>query len=107
IGFEGNGELLAKTAISATGAEGAKNNLLAEIDKEPGEWNFDGVKEIAQTMWNTELGKIKVETSNLSDKKIFYTALYHTMIAPSLFNDVNGDYRGADKQIHQNPGYQT
>ena len=107
IGYEGNGELLAKTAISATGAEGAKNNLLAEIDKELGEWNFDGVKEIAQTMWNTELGKINVETSNLSDKKIFYTALYHTMIAPSLFNDVNGDYRGADKQIHQNPGYQT
>ena len=80
IGFEGNGELLAKTGISATSAEGAKNNLLTEIDKELGEWNFEGVKKIAQTMWNTELGKIKVETSNLSDKKIFYTALYHTMI---------------------------
>ena len=107
IGFDGNGELLAKTAISATGPEGAKNNLTAEIDKELGEWNFDGVKEIAQNLWNTELGKIKVETNNLSDKKIFYTALYHTMIAPSLFNDFNGDYRGADKQVHQNPGYQT
>ena len=107
IGFEGNGELLAKTAISATGPEGAKNNLTAEIDKELGEWNFDGVKDIAQNMWNTELGKIKVETNNQSDKKIFYTALYHTMIAPSLFNDANGDYRGADKQNHQNPGYQT
>ena len=107
IGFEGNGELLAKTAISATGPEGAKNNLTAEIDKELDEWNFDRVKDIAQNMWNTELGKIKVETNNQSDKKIFYTALYHTMIAPSLFNDANGDYRGADKQNHQNPGYQT
>ncbi|NCB08704.1 MAG: glycoside hydrolase family 92 protein, partial [Bacteroidia bacterium] len=107
VEFKNNGELLAKTGISATGTEGAKNNLAAEIDKELGEWNFDGVKEIAQNMWNTELGKIKVETNNLSDKKIFYSALYHTMIAPSLFNDFNGDYRGADKQVHQNPGYQT
>jgi predicted alpha-1,2-mannosidase len=107
IGFEGNGELLAKTGISATGAEGAKNNLSAETGKELGEWNFDSVKTAAQNLWNTELGKIKIETNNLSDKKIFYTALYHTMIAPSLFNDANGDYRGADKQVHQNPGYQT
>lgn len=103
IGFESNGELLAKTAISATGAEGAKNNLSAEVT----DWDFDSVKNIAKASWNTELGKIKVETNNLSDKKIFYSALYHTMIAPSLFNDANGDYRGADKQNHQNPGYQT
>ena len=103
VGFEGNGELLAKTAISAVSSEGAKNNLTTEIK----DWDFDTIKNAAKASWNTELSKIKVETTNPADKRIFYTALYHTMIAPSLFNDVNGDYRGADKQIHQNPGYQT
>ena len=103
IGFENNGELLAKTAISSVSPEGAKNNLSAEIT----EWDFESIKNIAKASWNTELSKIKIETANLADKRIFYTALYHTMIAPSLFNDANGDYRGADKQVHQNPGYQT
>ncbi len=107
IEFKGNGELMAKTALSPVSMEGAKNNLAAEIDDGLGFWNFEGVKQIAHTMWNTELGKINIETNNLSDKKIFYTALYHTMIAPSLFNDVNGDYRGADREIHKNPGHDT
>ncbi|MEN8117642.1 MAG: GH92 family glycosyl hydrolase [Bacteroidota bacterium] len=105
IEFEGNGELMAKTGISPVSEEGAKNNLLAEIDEEIGLWNFEAVKEMAFTMWNTELGKVKVETSNLADKRTFYTALYHTMIAPSLFNDFNGDYRGTDKEIYKNPGF--
>ncbi|TNF42215.1 MAG: glycoside hydrolase family 92 protein, partial [Bacteroidetes bacterium] len=107
IGFSGNGELLTKTAISPVSMEGAKNNLSAEIDEELGLWNFDGVREIAETLWNTELGKIRIETENQADKRTFYTALYHTMIAPSLFNDVNGDYRGADKKIHNGKGYDT
>lgn len=107
IEFEGNGELLAKTGISPVNEIGAKNNLAAEIDEEIGFWNFEAVKEMANTKWNTELGKIKIETENISDKKTFYTALYHTMIAPSIFNDVNGDYRGADREIHNTPGHQT
>ncbi|QGY42259.1 glycoside hydrolase family 92 protein [Maribellus comscasis] len=107
IEFEGNGELMVKTGISPVSVEGAENNMLAEIDEEIGLWNFDAVKEMAHKMWNNELGKINVESATLSDKKIFYTALYHTMIAPSLFNDVNGDYRGADRQVHKNPGYDT
>ena len=107
IEFEGNGELMAKTAISPVNTEGAKNNLLAEIDNGIGPWDFDAIKEMAQTKWNTELGKIKIETENISGKKTFYTALFHTMVAPSLFNDVNGDYRGADREIHDNPGHET
>lgn len=103
IQFDGNGELLAKTAISPVSTEGAKNNLQAEI---PG-WDFDTVKDAAKESWNNELKKIKVETNYLADKKSFYTAFYHTMIAPSLFNDNNGDYRGTDKQVHKNPGYNT
>ncbi|MEZ5106198.1 MAG: GH92 family glycosyl hydrolase [Draconibacterium sp.] len=103
IQFEGDGELMAKTGISPVSEEGAQNNLNTEISL----WDFDSVKQKAKEKWNNELGKVEVETNNLSDKKIFYTALYHTMIAPSLFNDVNGDYRGADRKVHQSPGLET
>ena len=103
IEFEGNGELMAKTAISPVSIEGATNNMAAEIAG----WDFDSVYKAANEKWNTELGKIKIETENLAEKKTFYTSLYHTMIAPSLFNDANGDYRGADHEVHQNPGHQT
>jgi predicted alpha-1,2-mannosidase len=103
IEFEGNGELLAKTAISPVSIEGAKNNMKAEIT----DWDFDAVNNSANEKWNAELGKIKIETTDLAEKKTFYTSLYHTMIAPSLFNDANGDYRGADHEVHQNRGYET
>ncbi len=103
IGFEGTGELLAKTAISPVGTEGAKANLAAEVSH----WDFDTVKNQAREKWNNELGKIRIETGSEADKRTFYTALYHTMIAPSLFNDVNGDYRGVDKEVHTSPGYDT
>ncbi|WP_167608423.1 GH92 family glycosyl hydrolase [Maribellus sediminis] len=105
IEFEGNGELMVKTAISPVSTEGAHNNMLAEIDEELGLWNFDGVHDIAKTKWNTELGKIRIETANAADKTTFYTSLYHTMIAPNLFNDTNGDYRGTDKEVYTEPGF--
>ncbi len=107
IEFEGNGELLAKTAISPVSSENAKKNMLAEVDEEIGFWNFDAIYDIAKTMWNTELGKIKIETGNKSDLTTFYTALYHTMIAPSLFNDTDGTYRGTDKKVYQDPGFEN
>src|SRR5690606_9001307 len=103
IGFEGNGELLAKTAISPVSTEGARNNLSAEAEN----WDFEAVKTKADEKWNRELGKIKIETGSEADKRTFYTALYHTMIAPSLFNDVNGDYRGTDKKVYNSPGHDT
>ncbi|QIA08668.1 GH92 family glycosyl hydrolase [Draconibacterium halophilum] len=101
--FEGNGELLVKTAISPVSTNGAKNNLSTELT----DWNFAATKQTAREKWNTELGKIKIETTSPSNKTTFYTALYHTMIAPSLFDDVNGDYRGADGKNYTNPGYDT
>jgi predicted alpha-1,2-mannosidase len=103
IEFEGNGELLVKTAISPVSIEGAKSNLAAEAAGV----DFDQARAQAEAKWNRELAKIKIETPDLADKRTFYTALYHTMIAPSLFNDVNGDYRGADKNIHQGNGHET
>ena len=97
----GNNPLYAKVALSPTSIEGAKMNMRAEL---PG-WNFDATVKVAEKIWNTELGKIKISTKDESVKKIFYTGLYHTMIAPSVFCDVNGNYRGADKQVHTDPGF--
>lgn len=89
--------LLVRVGISAVSVDNAKANLRAEIK----DWNFDRVAQEADAAWNDELGKIKVETSNLDDKTIFYTGLYHTMTAPSVFSDVNGQYRGSDGKIYQ------
>lgn len=89
--------LLVRVGISAVSVDNAKANLRAEIK----DWNFDRVAQEADAAWNDELGKIKVETPNLDDKTIFYTGLYHTMITPSVFSDVNGQYRGSDGKIYQ------
>jgi predicted alpha-1,2-mannosidase len=86
------GELMAKVALSPVDENGAIKNLVAE---NPG-WKFDSVKKAALQAWNRELGKIHAETDNDDLKKIFYTALYHTMVAPALFSDTDGRYRGSD-----------
>ncbi len=89
-------ELFVKVGISAVSAEGARNNLGEEIPH----WNFKQTKKTAQKIWNKELNKIKIKT-NKENKTIFYTALYHTMIAPNTFMDSDGKYRGTDLKIHQ------
>ncbi|MDO4164283.1 MAG: GH92 family glycosyl hydrolase [Bacteroides sp.] len=92
----GGQPLLVKVGLSPIGTENAKLNLQAE---NPG-WDFEETAEKARLLWNKELNKIQVTTPDEKAKKIFYTALYHTMFAPSVFSDVNGDYRGADGQAH-------
>lgn len=89
--------LLVKVGISAVSVNNAKENLKVEIPT----WNFDAVREAANEEWNKELRKIKITSKNLTDKTIFYTSLYHTMTAPSVFSDVNGEYRGADGKTHK------
>ena len=96
-------QILVKVGISSVSMEGAEANLRAEL---PG-WDFDGVALAAHDMWNEELSKIKVETDNETDLRKFYTALYHTMIAPSTYNDVDGAYLGADRKVHSDPGHTT
>lgn len=96
-------QILVKVGISSVSMEGAEANLRAEL---PG-WDFDSVSRAAHDMWNEELSRIKVETDNETDLRKFYTALYHTMIAPSTYNDVNGDYLGADRKVHSDPGHTT
>ena len=76
-------QILVKVGISSVSMEGAEENLRTEL---PG-WDFDSVSRAAHDMWNEELSKIKVETDNETDLRKFYTALYHTMIAPSTYNE--------------------
>ncbi|WP_455992471.1 GH92 family glycosyl hydrolase [Prevotella sp.] len=89
--------LLVKVGISAVSVENARENLQQEL---PG-WNFASVVAKANADWNRELSKITIKTQDERAKHIFYTALYHTMIAPSVFSDVNGEYRGADGKTHK------
>ena len=84
-----------KVGISPVSTANAQANIRAEI---PG-WNFDQVVAAANAAWNRELEKVRIEARE-DRKKTFYTALYHTMIAPSIFNDHNGDYWGTDEQVH-------
>lgn len=93
---EENEQLLVKVAISPVSIDGAKANLAAELS----DWDFEGVVAQAEQKWENELGKVHIETSDETARKIFYTALYHTMVAPSLFCDVDGSYRGADGEVH-------
>jgi len=92
-----NQPLLVKVGISAISVENARENLQQEL---PG-WNFASVVAKANADWNRELSKIAIKTQDERAKRIFYTALYHTMIAPSVFSDVNGEYRGADGKTHK------
>ena len=94
-----NEQILLKVAISPVSIEGARKNLAAEI---PG-WNFEKVRSDAKNAWNKELSKIEVSGGSQAQMTNFYTALYHTMIAPNIFQDVDGSYLGLDKKIHNAP----
>jgi predicted alpha-1,2-mannosidase len=91
---------LVKVGVSAVSIEGARKNLEAEQTG----FDFDEVYTQAIQKWSKELGKINVETDNIINKRIFYTALYHSMIAPNTYQDVNGQYLGRDRKVHQADG---
>ncbi|MDR1406882.1 MAG: GH92 family glycosyl hydrolase [Tannerella sp.] len=99
--FDTNGTgtetIFAKVALSPVSIDNAKLNMQTEL---PG-WDFEQTVARADCAWNEELNKIDFRTADERTKRIFYTALYHTMIAPSEFCDVNNDYPGADKTVHR------
>ncbi|WP_246029449.1 GH92 family glycosyl hydrolase [Pedobacter nototheniae] len=95
-----NNVLQIKVALSPVSIENAILNLKTEL---PG-WDFKATAKQADAKWEKELQKVRVDASTNS-KKVFYTALYHTMVAPSLFNDVNKDYRGTDKKVYKNASF--
>jgi len=90
-------KILVKVGISAVSTDGASLNLNAEI---PG-WDFGSVRSIAKSIWNKELSKIVVEGGTDNQKTVFYTALYHTMVNPNTYMDVDGSYRGRDLKVHK------
>lgn len=96
-----NDPIYVSVGISAVDEEGAKKNLDAEI----GEKSFEQLKKEATEIWEKQLEKIVVESTSEAYKTIFYSALYHTMIAPNLYMDVDGRYRGMDLEIHQTVGF--
>ncbi|WP_316780465.1 GH92 family glycosyl hydrolase [Pedobacter antarcticus] len=91
-----------KFALSPVSQENALENMRAEV---PG-WDFNKVREQARGSWNKELNKIQVNTSE-EDKVNFYTAMYHAFINPTLYTDVNGEYKGLDQNIHKAEGFQN
>ena len=93
-----NEPIFIKIGISAVDIEGAKKNLEAEI----GNQTFEQVKKTAQDFWEKQLEKIVLEDTNEDNKTNFYTSLYHVSIAPNLYQDVDGRYRGMDLNIHPN-----
>ncbi|HEY9114572.1 MAG TPA: GH92 family glycosyl hydrolase, partial [Bacteroidales bacterium] len=94
-------DVFVKVGISAVDVEGAKNNLKTEI---PG-WNFDSTRYEAKQKWQKQLEKIQVKGGTMEQKRTFYTALYHTMIAPNLYSDADHRYRGHDMQIHSDSSF--
>jgi predicted alpha-1,2-mannosidase len=96
------GEAVAvRVGISAVDVEGARRNLAAEL----GHWDFERVRRAASAAWERELGKIEVTGGTAAQRKNFYTAMYHLMLAPNLFMDVDGRYRGRDAKTHTARGF--
>jgi predicted alpha-1,2-mannosidase len=94
--------LLVQVALSPVSMEGAALNLA----KEQPNFNFDNTLQQNQANWNGELKKIEIESQAFNNiDTIFYTALYHTMIVPNVYQDVDGQYRGTDDKIHKAEGY--
>jgi len=91
-----NEPVIIKVGISAVDINGAIKNLEAEVLNK----DFDTVKKEAQNYWESQLEKIVIESSDLDKKTNFYSALYHTMLAPQRYQDVDGRYRGMDLEIH-------
>ena len=94
-------QLTIVTALSGVSVEGAVKNLDAEAPHN----DFDKYLAAAKADWNKQLQRIQVVGGGADDQVNFYTALYHSMIAPTIYSDVDGKYYGPDKQVHQADGW--
>ena len=90
-------KLVIVTAISGTDARGAHSNIVAEAPHD----SFERYLADAKSAWNKALKKIEISTGDIDEKTVFYTALYHSLLAPVVFSDVDGRYRGPDGVVHQ------
>ena len=91
--------LVMRIALSAVDVEGAKNNLKAELGEN--NFDFDALRQKAYDKWNKELLRYEVSDPNESNKTVFYSALYHCMVAPNLFSDADGRYRAHDLKVYK------
>jgi predicted alpha-1,2-mannosidase len=94
--------VLMKIGISPISVEGARKNLAAEIPA----WDFDGTVAAAAKEWADTLGKIDIQIGDPTLRETFYSNLYHTCVAPTLFNDADGTYLGPDHKAHKFEGFQ-
>jgi len=94
-------QILVRIGLSTVSVEGARKNLHAEVSS----WNFDAVAKAASQQWNKALSVIAAETGDDNLKQTFYTSLYHTLVAPTLLSDVDGQFRGPDGNVHTAKGY--
>lgn len=94
-------QVLFRVGISYTSADAALANCKAEIPA----WDFDATRAAAEKLWEGALGNIEVQTPDPAVRRTFYSALYHAHLAPVLFDDADGSFRGPDDEIHPNPGF--
>lgn len=97
----GAAPLVIKVGLSPTGIEGARRNLATEV----GNRGFEAIRAETESVWEKALQKIRVTSTDPVLLRIFYTGLYHTMIAPNLYNDVDGTFVGADLKVHPSPRF--
>lgn len=96
-------DVMAKVALSPVSECNARQNLIVECPT----WDFNAVAQQAYQAWEQQLGRIKATFRNERDRRIFYTALFHTLIAPQKWNDQNGDYMGADGRVKRAAAFQN
>ncbi len=94
-------QILVSTAISGVSMEGAARNLAAEVPED----DFDKYLAATRKNWNEQLSKIEIKSEDRDEMVKFYTALYHSMLAPTIYGDVDGAYYGPDKKVHRADGW--
>ncbi len=94
--------LIVKVALSAVSTEGALKNLQAEA----GDKTFEQIRQETQAEWERQLASVQIRGTD-DQRTMFYTSLYHTMINPSVYSDVDGRYRGVDGNVHEREGFQN
>ncbi len=97
----GSAPLLVRVGISSVSLEGAAKNLRAEMPS----WDFDGLVGLAGKEWLDALSTLEATFFEPADKQTFYSNVYHGLVAPATYNDVDGSYRGQDSENHGNPGF--
>jgi predicted alpha-1,2-mannosidase len=94
-------QVMAKVGISSVSI----GNAIANLDSSLPGWDFDATAQAASDAWERELSKIRIQSGDSIQKTIFYTSLYHTMVAPALFSDLNGEFKGIKGDTQTAKGY--